>query len=173
MAVISDEGKLFGRINIFDLLVLCLLAAAIALSFKWHTMAEDPSWISARSAHTKCLASLSLPDRGYAGGLPSYVAELVKAQDTAFDRDGQVVASIDQVVENRPAERAVYTSSSGDKLSFDSDDREVIVMLDLYSYEKNGSAYAAASGLPIRVGANIPLTTRRYSVTANICKLLQ
>lgn len=172
MRLIDNKGRLFGKINIFDLFVLCLFAATIVLAFKWVIMAEDPSWVDVKILHTRCIA-VAVP---YA---PSYIVDLIKEGDEAYNDDGLVVGKVEKVLIEKEVFQptmTVYTSKEGEKLFFSSDKsiakETVTVQLDLLSYEKKGDIYAVVSGAPIRIGLSVVIKTKKYSLTFIIHKIL-
>ncbi len=164
MRLIDDRGRLFGKINIFDLFVLCLFAATIVLAFKWAAMAEDPSWVNVKSLHTRCIAVAEIP---------VYMADLVQEGDEALNDDGLVVAKIEKVISNESNPVIVYQSKDGEKMFFNPKARNVTVEIDLLSYQKKGNIYGCISGVPIQVGAGISMTAKKYSCQFSILKVLK
>ncbi len=164
MRLIDGKGRLFGIINIIDLVVLCLFAAAMVLAFKWVTMAEDPSWVNVKLLHTRCIAVTNIP---------VYMADLMQEGDEAVNDDGLVVAKIIKVISNESTPVIIYQSKDGEKMFFDPKARNITVELDLLSYHKKGDIYACISVVPIQVGANISMTVKKYSGQFSIHKVLK
>lgn len=174
MQFIDERGRLFGRVNIFDLVVILMLAAAAVFAFKWIKTAEDPSWVKVKMMNITCVGSLEMPNRNaLSKGIPSYMADLVNAGDEAFDQEGVVVGRVGKVLSNEPVKGPVYSSKDGDKIFFDPDARELRVEISILTFERKGEVYAAATNLPLRVGSNILLNTKKYSVVVNIQDILK
>lgn len=163
MRLIDKKGRLFGVINIFDAFVLAILISSALFAFKWMRSAEDPSWAKVDLSHTYCIGTMQMP---------SYVADLVKDGDEAINEDGAIVAKIEKVLDNKPTAVAIYTSNNGDKMYFDSENRDVTVEVKLVSYKRKGGIYACASNLPITIGTNLNLVTKKYSNPLVIRKIL-
>ncbi|GEM_PF-2246646 len=161
--VIDSKGRLFGAINIIDLIVVMVLVFSAFLAFKWSKVAEDPSWVKVEIFHTRCVAMMQLTP---------YVADIVKEGDEAVDSDGLVVARIEKLLSNKPSSTLVYTSRDGEKMVFNSESREVRVILDLLSYKKRGEVFASMTGLPIRTGSGLMISTNKYFVQINILEII-
>lgn len=163
MEIVDKRGRLFGLINVFDLIILFMLGLSAFFVYKWVHMAEDPSWVNVKLYHTHCIAE---------SGFPAYMIDLVKEGDEMVNEDGVVVVRIEKVLSNEPASVATYFSKDGEKLFFSSETRNVTMLLKLQSYEKKGEVYACVSGIPIKVGASFQVTTKKYSNPFIIRKIL-
>ncbi|MFH1996019.1 MAG: DUF4330 domain-containing protein [Candidatus Omnitrophota bacterium] len=164
MKLIDAKGKLFGVVNIFDALVLAMLIVAALLCFQWFRMGEDPSWVRVTTFFTRCKAEVSVPN---------YLADTIKEGDEMRNREGLVVARIETILKNDPADAVTYRSKDGEKLFFDTEKRKLTVLLDILSFERLGQAYSVSVDAPIRVGERTyTMYAKEYSVIFDILDIV-
>lgn len=166
MKILDDKGRLFGVINVFDLLVLCIIVSLVFFSIKWIQTAEDPSWTRVKTLYTRCVGIASLP---------SYMVELVKEGDEMLNEDGLVVARIERILNNEPSNVVVYSSKDGEKLFFKDFEksRKLTLLVDILSYERQGKLYSCIGDILLKVGYSIRMETKEYSSQINIRKILR
>ena len=166
MKIVDEKGKLFGIINIFDLLVLCILVSCVFFAFQWFRIGEDPSWVRVKIIRTRCIGSTINPD---------YVTEIIKEGDTMLDGEGLVLARIEKVLDNQPREQFVYYSKDGEKLILhrhDKKDRALKLVVSILSYRRQDKLYSCITNSPIKVGESFPMDNKNYSIMINIRKIV-
>lgn len=164
MRLIDDKGRLFGIINVFDLLVLAIIVIAAFFTIKWIHMGEDPSWVRVKMVHTLCVGECVVPD---------YMVEVVKEGDEMLNEEGLVVVRIEKILKSEPANVVVYSSKDGEKIFFDSKSRRLTVIADILSYERQGVIYSCTADTPLKIGGAFSIHTRKYSIQITVRKILE
>ena len=197
MKLLDEKGRLFGIINVFDLLVLCIIVSLAFFAIKWVRTAEDPSWTRVKTFYTRCYIITN--------SIKPYVAELVEEGDEMLNEDGLVVARIKRILSDEltnPPESHVYLSKDGDRISVrpnaiiissnDGDkfffksvnsknvqdaeikrgDRRLMLLVDILSYEKQDESWSCITNMPIKIGDTFIIYTKKYNIYFNICKVL-
>ena len=163
MKILDRDGRLFGLINIFDLIVLLMLVTSGIFGFMWFTVAEDPSWVRIEHFYTRCLVQFYVQ---------SYIVEYVKEGDKMVNSEGVVELSLLKIIKTEPSSTVVYASKEGEKLFFTSDTTKFTAEMDLLSYRKKGELLFAVSGNPLKCGSAFAITTDKYKTSIEIVKIL-
>jgi hypothetical protein len=175
MKFIDDKGRLFGVVNIFDMLVLFIILASALLAVKWARVAEDPSWMKVKICRARCIGLIQLP---------AYVAELVKEGDEIRDPDGLVQAKISRIIsadyDITGSTKITYASKDGEKIfletenndKYSSNIKSITVLVDLAAYERKGDVYLSSTNVPFRVGDSISFMTKKYATQISVRKIL-
>jgi len=139
MDVIDEDGRLLGRVNVVDaLVVLVVLAIVVAGATFVLSAGGEPE----RSEPTYAYATVDL------GSQPAYVAELVDAGDTVERADGPNVTVTDVYATGHGGDRHVRVRARipGERTS------------DGFSYD----------GAPLRVGRTLDLATSEYRTKGTV-----
>ena len=165
MKLVDEKGRLFGVINVFDLLVLCIIVSLAFFAIKWVRTAEDPSWTRVKTLQVRCIG-ISI--------IANYKVELVTEGSEMLNEDGLVVARIEKILNNEPANLVVYSSKDGEKLFFkdSKENRKLTILVDILSYERRGEIYSCMTDLPIKVGQDFIMNTKKYSINIDLRKIL-
>jgi len=162
---IDKRGRIFGIINIFDLLVIFVLISTALLAVKWTQMAKDPSWVSVDTFYINCVVTTSMPE---------YMVDFVKEGDEMSNEDGMVVMRIEKVLSNELLPRAVFCSKGGEKIYFYTDQTRILTLkMKISAYEKKGEIYSCLSAMTIKIGDVFNFTTKKYSTMITIKKILE
>lgn len=162
MRLVDEKWRLFGIINIFDLFVLCVITFLIFFSFKWATIAEDPSFIKSETVHIKCKGIATLPD---------YTADLVKEGDTMLDANGNVICKIEKVLSVIPVTQMTYQSKDGEKIAFFSDQVKTTILFDLTVYKRDNEIYFENLGCNVTAIRQITMKSKNYTITVSITEM--
>ncbi|MFC1577297.1 DUF4330 domain-containing protein [Candidatus Omnitrophota bacterium] len=163
MRIVDEKGKLFGIINCFDLLVLLVIASFAFFAFRWFQMGEDPTWVRVKTLRMRYVAETVVPD---------YLAKVVKAGDSMDDSKGLVLARIEKISKNEPADVITYSSEDGDKLFFDKTRRRLLMVVDILSYKRLGEIYSCSVDTPLKVGGVYMLHTKDYTLELTMREVL-
>ena len=163
MKIVDKRWRLFGVINIFDLLVLCVIASLALFYFAWMTIAEDPSFVKSETIHVKCKGISNMPD---------YIARLVKEGDIMVGETGDVICRIEKILSVAPMAQVVYQSKDGEKIFSASDQVKVAMLFDLTVYKRQSELYFENLGCPVIVGGFITIKTKNYNAAVGIVEIL-
>ncbi|MCM8790583.1 MAG: DUF4330 domain-containing protein [Candidatus Omnitrophica bacterium] len=164
MVIIDKEGRLFGKVNIFDLFVITTLACAAILAIQWVRLSKDPSWVQLETFNVRCIGVAQLPE---------YTAGLVREGDKILDIEKTPVGIIEKVISVEPVPAITYVSKDGEKIFYQQDIREVTILMSLIAYKRKGETYLAASSAPLKIGNVVALYTDNVTANAAIIKILQ
>lgn len=90
MKIIDNNGRLFGKISIIDVMVLLLaVVLAAALYMKTHTMTHTSTEV----------AYDTITFTYFCRGIPGYVKDTLRVGDKIFDSDNMTVGSLGEIVD--------------------------------------------------------------------------
>ncbi len=201
MRFIDDKGKIFGLINIFDLLFIILIFAVIipGAAFQYRHFKDQKVEEEQKYRHiykyVKAKAYL-MPE----------VADRIKKGDRLLDEDGNVLLEVDNMIANKPVFLGAVAEKSdvGSRLSgvekksyslnvpqsdgaiflgesFDvikdgielSSIRRVEISLKIWCIVERDGAFIIIKGkLPLLIGRNITLVTKEYIASFTITHII-
>ncbi|MGI6123640.1 MAG: DUF4330 domain-containing protein [Acetivibrionales bacterium] len=149
MKVIDKKGRIFGKINIFDLIVLLTLLIAIgAVSYKVVTDKIKASGTAPTTTYIVTVKSFAMP--------PSYTEALKKDDRVYFDNDGFVNAKIIDVRE----EPAMITVQTADGNLIETQSPNLVdVTIDLEVADKHDLPDIRIGRYAVAVGGKFTLKT--------------
>jgi hypothetical protein len=166
MKMIDEKGRLFGAINLFDLVILCMIGFLGFFAFKWISAAEDPSWTRLENVHVKAECVTLVPD---------YVAKLMKEGDEMVNAEGLVIARIEKIIKVEPMQLklsvAVPASTTEEgQLFFDKENKKITLSLDMLAYRRSGGYKLYAANNPCLAGIGFTFVTQQYGAIMVISK---
>lgn len=171
MRLVDEKWRLFGIVNIFDLLVLCAITSLIFLTFKWATIAEDPSFIKSETVHMKCKGFATVPDCISSLAVPDYIASLIKEGDVMLDENGNVICKIEKVLSVVPGAQMVYQSKDGEKIFSNSDRVKMALQFDLTAYKRKDGIFFENLGCNVTNIRQITMKSKKYTVILVITEM--
>lgn len=164
MSIIDNKGRLFGIINLFDLVVILVLLTGVVMSLRWINASEDPSWVQVKTFKVRCMGIAQMP---------VFTAELVREGDRAYNYEKMPTGTIEKILSVKPSPVLTYVSDEGEKVFYDNRVKELTILAELDAYEKKGDIYLAATNGPLRVGDAVTLTTDKYALQLSVRKILK
>ncbi|EMA61304.1 hypothetical protein C470_07259 [Halorubrum distributum JCM 13561] len=141
MELIDDEGRLFGRVNVIDALVVLLIAAVVVAGAAF-VFADDPEPAPTPETDTT-YATLDV------GTVSPYIVDTIEEGDT-FSPDGASTLRITDV-----------------HLTPQGEDTRVVLRVALEG-ELNGQESLIYGGAPPRLGRALDITTDRYQISGQL-----
>lgn len=162
MKLVDEKWRLFGIINIFDLFVLCVMAFLIFFSFKWATIAEDPSFIKSETIHVKCKGVTTVPE---------YMTNLIKEGDTMLDANGNVICKIEKIFSIAPTGQMIYQSKDGEKIFSIPDQVKIAFLFDLTVYKREDGIFFENLGCNVTNIRQITMKSKNYTIIVSITEI--
>jgi len=163
MRILDDDGKLFGIINLFDLIALLIIAGSAFFAYKWATVSEDPSWAKVDYRDRYCIASIDVAE---------FMVEAIKEGDEMLNLEGKVVGHIEKILEVQESRGTVLTSKTGEKISFSSESKRIIAMLKVLTYTLRGETYLYSTSNLLKIGSALEVSTKKYTLNGVIQKII-
>ena len=156
MKLIDEKGRLFGKINIIDFMVVLFLLCFITTLYMGykiltsHRLKEDV-WVKLQVEFT---------------ALHPDISKVIKEGDAAKDEYGKINGKIDHISEPR-ASSAGLILLSGNKLATSaSNSKELVADISIKCLKKQDSLYY--NGLPVKIGKELAFSTDLYFVSGMI-----
>lgn len=157
MKIFDASGRLFGKINFIDLVVIAVLASFIPIAYLGYKMAV--SQFSESRANAKVEVRFS-------GIFPELAGE-IKAGDTEVNADGRVIGKIENVVLNKPASTPVTMPGKAVMEMIEHPrDREITADLHIFCVNRNGTLYYKTS--IIKIGNTFNFSSDRYEISGTV-----
>lgn len=157
MKIIDEKGRLFGIINVIDL-VLLLLIAAIAVGIGYKYVAGDGNLFKTKAPETKDYLVTFFCPRS-----PAQAASLLKVGDRLFyDSYGE----LDAVVESVDATAAAAIPSEFETDRYFPDMRDITVVVRVSSSAADKRIMMA--GIQLNIGKELLFKTYRVEIPAYI-----
>ena len=137
MKIIDEKGRVFGKINVIDFLVILLLLLLVpTFNFSKRLLIKEKPVIDKKAAIIQVKFSNVMPE----------IDRVLKVGDINIDgRTGKLKA----ILKNRPAD-------------INSLNREIVALFDITCEESDGTLFYKDT--PVRIGAPFSFTTDLYSV---------
>lgn len=157
MGFLDDKGRLFGKVNVIDFLVVLFLCFFIPVLFFSYKISKKKPAVSAEYADAEIECTFAKVD--------PHVAERIAVGDTEKDKDGVSLAEIVWVGESKPYTHKFNLGGGQSFFREDSGLKEVPVKLKLIKPEiRNGEVLY--KNKRVLVGSPIEFKTEAYALTA-------
>ena len=152
MSLLDDKGKLFGLINVIDLVILAAVVAILGVGYTLVTK-KAPSAVVARQNNQ---ITLTIMVRAVRPDVLPYlkVGDVVKRKETQG-----AIGAITQIT-TRPAESIAVTADGKQVVTFSPRDKDAF--LTLTTVGRAGKDLIATGNEVVRVGDNLKLVTRWF-----------
>ena len=167
MKIVDEKGRLFGKINIIDfLVVLFLLCLMPMFYFGYKILAKKPAPVPVVGEAFDLVAEekwLSLQVKF--PGVIGEVAIAIQKGDTEKDDFDKTVARIQSIISNNPSQ--IVSVKEGEVIILTHPfNKDLLLSLDVLCMEKKGVYYFKS--YPVKLGNNIVFCTDLYSISGII-----
>lgn len=151
MKIVNEKGRVFGVINIIDLLVLIFLVLLIPMVFYWFKLAKNPEEVIGKKAGY-CRIEARFDN------IPSEVAQAVKEGDYEKNRNGNVCRKVISVVRDERTK------------GLDPNNRDIMLLMEVL-YFKFDDGYVMNGGIDLLAGSETYFRTTRYILKGILTKV--
>ena len=162
--IIDNKGKIFGKINIIDLLVIVLLiAAGTVVGFKYSIASRN----KASTTNSEFIYSFKID------GVREYTINQIHAGDKVFDDEsGKCIGTIEKV-EKKPDRNYIVKSDGTFNIAERPDRYNAIVTIKATGAVNSGGHYAADGTKAIIPHSSITLSNYRFRASGKVLKIVK
>ncbi len=156
MKFIDDKGKVFGKINIIDFLVILFLIGLAPVFYLGNKALSKKEVVKVYK---------EIPVRVKFSNVIPELADAFHEGDVLKDNDGNTAGVLKKVVSNAPPEvltmNLLNVRNSEYFVSPNLESKDVVCLFELKCSEENGVLYFGAC--PVKIGSNVIVNTDNYN----------
>ena len=165
MAIIDERGRVFGRVNLFDLVIGAILIFSVFFMYKFFWISENPKTVKKYSeghAFIEVTAKNIMPE----------VAGLIHEGDIVKDENGRVALEVTSILANDPAVLGNVSLPDGSTITvFGEPNRDVRLLLRIMCFKRYGRPIANINSVYLVIGAPFSFMAEKYVLTGALTKI--
>ncbi len=152
MNIMDEKGRLFGRINVIDFVVILLLFSLIPILYVGYKLNTREDHAVMRSVSIKVRSVETMPE----------LINVIKPGDVDMDPSGKPVGKIARIFEAVPSEVVVLRGDNQLTMKTSNIKKDVLIMIEAVCEVKGGLLYYKEQ--PVKIGENIIFSTNLYTL---------
>ena len=162
MKIIDEKGRLFGRINIFDFLVILFLFCFIPLFY----FGYDIYYIKTNEINSQLKGKWVEIKLKISGIIPEET-KVLQEGDVEKNSAGKIIAKLKKIISDKPSELLTLALKEERLIPVAHPFlNDVVVLLDLFCTNDNSVLYLNQA--PIKIGNQFTFSTNLYNITGTI-----
>jgi len=155
MAIIDGKGRVFGKINIIDLMVILFIILVIAVGAKFALFKPAPE-------ETKVTVEVLFKDT------KPWVAKVISNGDTEVNDDNRIISKIKEI-QAAPSAMIISSDTGEIYIREHPELKDVKVIFDIIAEKKESSLLF--HNKDIKIGKNFSFSTDKYDISGTIISI--
>ena len=166
MKIIDEKGRIFGKINVIDFIIVLFLIFLIPMSYYGYKLSQQKT----HNKYNNETKKITIEVRALASRVIPEKVALVSVGDKEYI-ESHVLGEITSIVSNKPS-REVFLSQTEEKIKFLDHpflkDIELIFTLKI----KKENSQIFYQKVPIKIGNNFIFKTSKYNLKCQILEII-
>jgi hypothetical protein len=165
MRILDERGRIFGRINIFDVVIFLILISSVFFVHRFFKFSENPPIVK---KYTEGSTNIELTVKNV---MPEIVSS-IKRGDIVKDENGRVILEVISMLADEPARLGSFELPGAVRSGITGEpNRDIKLLLKIIYFKRYGRPVATINGVYLVLGASFYVLADKYTLTGVITKI--